>query len=238
MPGSPSPPDALDELPLLDADEADDALLLDADDEEDETSPLLDTLPLLPPLADDTLPLLPPLADETLPPLDVDEITMLPLDPPPPKPPPKPPPNPPPPKKPPPLPPTTTGTPAPPPPIKPSPTGAGNGTGTGAWFATVTTVGAQAVRVVVTTRRRFGTWATCTGRRTTRLVILVYWVRLGVSATWTAPPPMIAPPHAHAHNLAKAIRTDISSLSRCWRRRQIPVHGTATPYPTKCKTIV
>jgi hypothetical protein len=222
------PPDALDELPLLDAEEADDALLLEADDEEEETSPLL------PPLADETLPLLPPLVDETLPPLEVDEMTMLPLDPPPPKPPPKPPPNPPP-KKPP-LPPTTTGMPPPPPETKPSPTGAG--TGTGVWLATVTTVGAQTVRVVVVTTRRFGfvTDATRTGRCTTRLVILVLTVRLGVSAICTAPPPITAPPQAHAHNFAKAIRTDISSLSRCWRWRQIPVHGTAMPYPTKCKT--
>ncbi len=98
-------------------------------------------------------------------------MTTLPLDPPlPPKPPPKPPPNPPP--KNPPLPPTTTGTLPPPPEKKPSPTGAG--IGTGAWFATVTTVGAQVVRVVVTTRRRsFGADATWTGRRTTRFVILV-----------------------------------------------------------------
>ena len=31
----------------------------------------------------------------------------------------------------------------------------------------------------------------------------------GFSATWTAPPPMIAPPAVQAHNFAKAIFTDI-----------------------------
>jgi hypothetical protein len=34
----------------------------------------------------------------------------------------------------------------------------------------------------------------------------------GFSATCTAPPPMIAPPHAQAHSCAKAIRTDIEHL--------------------------
>jgi hypothetical protein len=40
----------------------------------------------------------------------------------------------------------------------------------------------------------------------------------GFAATWTAPPPMIAPPHVHAHSFAKAIFTDISRtlfLVRC-----------------------
>ena len=89
----------------------------------------------------------------TLAPLEVEETTTLPLEPelPPPK---KPPPNPPPPKKPP-LPPTTTGTP-PPPLIKVS---CGTGAGTGV-FATVTTVGAQAAVVRVTTRRLVRTIAT------------------------------------------------------------------------------
>jgi hypothetical protein len=34
----------------------------------------------------------------------------------------------------------------------------------------------------------------------------------GFSATWTALPPMIAPPQAHAQSCAKAIRTDIKHL--------------------------
>lgn len=33
----------------------------------------------------------------------------------------------------------------------------------------------------------------------------------GFSATWTAPPPRMAPPQVQAHNFAKAIRTDISA---------------------------
>jgi hypothetical protein len=32
---------------------------------------------------------------------------------------------------------------------------------------------------------------------------------MGFSATWTAPPPMIAPPHVQAQSFAKAIFTDI-----------------------------
>ncbi|HXH15695.1 MAG TPA: hypothetical protein VNJ10_06140 [Sphingomonas sp.] len=150
------------------------------------------------------------------PPLDVDDTTMLAPEPPlPPKPPPNPPPKPPP-KNPPPLPPTTTGSaPAPPPPMYPEPTGVG--IGTGAAFATDTTVGAQVVRVVVVTRRTRGRCTAAICGRATRLTRtrFVLAVRLGLSATWTAPPPIKAPPHAHAHNFAKAIRTDISSLFRC-----------------------
>jgi len=44
-----------------------------------------------------------------------------------------------------------------------------------------------------------------------------------VSATWTAPPPMIAPPHAQAHNFAKAIRTDMCHFL-VWTRCR-PVEG-------------
>lgn len=36
-----------------------------------------------------------------------------------------------------------------------------------------------------------------------------------VSATWTAPPPMIAQPAAQADSFARAIRTDISAAFRC-----------------------
>jgi hypothetical protein len=32
----------------------------------------------------------------------------------------------------------------------------------------------------------------------------------GFAATWTAPPPMTAPPQVQAHNFAKAILTDIT----------------------------
>jgi len=43
------------------------------------------------------------------------------------------------------------------------------------------------------------------------LVLLLLWTTAGraLSATWTAPPPMIAPPAVQAHNLASAIRTDM-----------------------------
>ena len=117
------------------------------------TPPLEDVL-LRPPV-EEVLLMLPPEL-ELDPPLLVDEMTTLPADPPPPKPPPNPPPKPPPnppPKKPPP-PPTTTGT-LPPPPINPSLTGRGTGA---AWFATVTTVGAQAPLVVVEVTMRRGPW--------------------------------------------------------------------------------
>lgn len=211
-----------DELPLLAEDED------EADDDADE---LLDA---------EVLEIsAPPVLVEVDPPLDVDEITMLPLDPPlPPKPPPNPPPKPPP-KKPP-LPPTTAGTlpppaagPAPPPPIYPSPTG------TGAALAIRTTVGAQVVRVVVTRRTRgrdtAASWGWATRLTRTRLV---FAVRAGRSATCTAPPPIRAPPHAHAHNLAKAIRTDISFLSRCRHPRVAgsPFAALVYRYLTNCKT--
>lgn len=180
----------------------------------------LDTLPELPPEDDETLPeeeddTLPD--DETLPdeldepPLDVDEITIDPLDPPPlpPKnpPPPKPPP---PPKKPPP--PITSGTPPPPPP-KPSLTGTG-GKGA-ALLATVITAGAHAELVVVVMIRRPArvperTMATRCVVVVIRLTRCCRAIACGRSATWTAPPPITAPPHAQAHSFAKAIRTDIS----------------------------
>lgn len=210
---------------MLDEDEVDDDELVEDEElveEEDDTFPLdelvldtfpeldvLDTFPELDVL--ETLPELevldtPPVLDEVEvePPLEVEEMTMLPLDPvlPPPKNPPakKPPPKPPNP----PLPPMITGGLPPPPEM----TGAG-GSGIGApWLVTVTVAGAQAVWVFVTTFLRTGAWWTV--RRTTCLAA-------GRSATWTAPPPMIAPPQAQAHSFAKAIRTDMTSLPRCWR---------------------
>ena len=141
-------------------------------DEEEETLPLdelvLETLPEL--LVLETLPEL--LVLETLPellvletppvlldvddepPLDVEEMTMLPLDPvlPPPK---KPPAKKPPPPKPP-LPPMMTG--GLPPPVAISGPG---GSGIGApWLVTVTVAGAQAVCVVTTLRRTGVCWTT------------------------------------------------------------------------------
>ncbi|MDR7154881.1 hypothetical protein J2W40_001699 [Sphingobium xenophagum] len=63
------------------------------------------------------------------------------------------------------------------------------------------------------------------------MVLLELWTTAGraLSATWTAPPPMIAPPQVQAHNLANAIRTDIgSTLLLCYlaaRYRQIRKTG-------------
>jgi hypothetical protein len=88
--------------------------------------------------------------------------------------------------------------------------GAG-GSGIGApCEVTVTVCGWQATCVVVTTRLR--TWRATTGRATACLITLrLIGVRLAawVSATCTAPPPIMAPPHAQAQSFAKAIRTDM-----------------------------
>lgn len=222
-------------LPLDDVDV--DTLPLDDDD----TLPLdeLETLPLLPPDADDVLLVLdtpPVLVDE--PPADVEveplvlevEETTIPLDPPPDPPPPKKPPakNPPP-IPPPPVPPTITGPgPNPPPAIcGMSALAKAGGRGTGsAWLATVTTVGAQTVLVRVTTRltMRFGA-----GRAATRLVMARLVIARFVmtrfcddSATWTAPPPITAPPQAHAHSFANAIFTDIPHHSSQKTRTKHP----------------
>ncbi|WP_206185914.1 hypothetical protein [Sphingosinicella sp. BN140058] len=150
----------------------------------------------------------------------VEAVKMaLPLEPPkkPPlkKPPPKPPP------KPPLLPPTMIGA-LPPPVTKPSLGGSG-GIGIGAMpgyvIVRVVTVCAgclttQAVRATLRTRlartRAAGRTLLTFGVRTLAFAFLTNTGREGgFSATCTAPPPMIAPPQVQAHNLAKAIRTDI-----------------------------
>lgn len=195
--------------------------------DEDETFPLdeLDTLPLLPPDAEEVLLVLdtpPVLVDDPPAEVEVDPLvlevddTTIPLEPPDPPPPKKPPAKKPPPIPPPPVPPTRTG-----PGPKPPPDSCGisalakaGGSGTGAaWLATVTTVGAQTVLVRVTMRLtiRFGA-----GRAATRLVMARFVIARFVisrfcddSATCTAPPPMTAPPQAHAHSFANAIFTDM-----------------------------
>jgi hypothetical protein len=129
--------------------------------------------------------------------------TKLPLKKPPPKP------------KPPLPPPTMIGT--PPPALLAIATGGGGGGGTN--------IGGMIVRVVViwgagqetrrtvrrTTWRRFD-WA----RRTVAVRAFAWLTRVGraggFSATWTAPPPMIAPPQVQAQSLARAILTDITSI--------------------------
>jgi hypothetical protein len=200
--------DEVDELVDELVDDEDDTLPLD--DDVEETLPL-DVLVLDPPV--EVLELEPPLDVEVDPPLDVDETTILPLDPPPP--PKNPPAKNPPPNPPPPDPPTMIGA-APPPPLI---TGCG-GNGIGApCEVTVTTCGWHVVvRVVVTTRLR--AWAT--GRTACLMMCRLIDTRSAacVSATWTAPPPMMAPPQAHAHNFAKAIRTDMIVFP-VWTMRRI-----------------
>lgn len=150
--------------------------------------------------------------DDPPPVLVVEEMTTPPpLPPPPPKKPPAkkppPPPKPPPPASttPPPLPPAIGNSPLDP--VK------GGGSGTGVpWLVTVTTAGGQTARVWVTTRRTrlFGR---CTRVCTTFRTFFTYpWRACADSVTWTAPPPITAPPHAQAQSFAKAIRTDIASL--------------------------
>lgn len=145
----------------------------------------------------------PPLV-EVEPPLLVEETTTLPPLLPPPLPPKNPPKKPPPPK--PPLPPTKTG----PPPLPPMGGNSAIG-GMGSGVVVVVTVALPQVVTVRATRRltlRTGAWRACA--RTGAFTRCVgAWC--GRSAMWTAPPPTIAPPQAHAHNLAKAIRTDIAT---------------------------
>ena len=216
----------LDEL-VLDTLPLDDVLETLPLDEVLETLPL-DVLLLDPPL--EVLELDPPLDVEVEPPLEVEDTTMLPpLDPPPPKKPPakNPPPNPP---KPP-LPPTTTG--GEPPPMLITGCG-GNGIGAPC-EVTVTTCGWQVVVLVVTTRLR-------TLCATGRTACLVMWRLIDtrsaawVSATCTAPPPMIAPPHAQAHNFAKAIRTDMIVFPVWTSRRVFVTRLRSSPDADKGRT--
>jgi hypothetical protein len=99
-------------------------------------------------------------------------------------------------------------------------TGGGGGGGTN--------IGGMMVRVVVTCGIGQETARTvrCTSRRRYLLVARRTWpvrawacawlTRLGrgggFSATWTAPPPMMAPPQVQAQSFAKAILTDITSI--------------------------
>lgn len=197
------------------------------EDVELEEPPVLVELPPvlveLPPDPPDDVDVEPPLVETDTPLLINVTTTLPPPDPPPPNPPPKPPPNPPP--KPPPKPPEppTTGMKAPPlPPLPPS-----NGPrskaasraaigGKGARLAIVVMVVpppvAQAVWTVRRTLRTTRPCATRTGATRLCFVTLACWTRgRACSVTCTAPPPMIAPPHAHAQSFAKAIFTDITS---------------------------
>lgn len=157
---------------------------------------------------------LPPLDVEVeLPPVEVDTLTMVlpPVELPPKKPPAK---KPPPKPKPPLLPPTTTGT--VPPPVLATATGGGGGGGAnmGGMMVRVVTVCSGAGQETLLTVRR--TVRRCAeDRRTSAVrVFALAWLITegrggGFSATWTAPPPMIAPPQVQAQSLAKAILTDM-----------------------------
>lgn len=87
--------------------------------------------------------------------------------------------------------------------------------GTGACgVCTVTTTGAGAARGE--TRRTRWTGRRGAGARVATIGLrLTDWTCAGraMSATWSAPPPMIAPPHAQAASFARAIRTDMLSHS-------------------------
>lgn len=156
----------------------------------------------------------PPDEVEVDPPLELEvEETTIPLDPPPPLPPKKPPAKNPPPKPPPnPPPPITTGG-ALGPALAICGAG-GSGTG-GVWVETVTTVGSHAGSGAGGRTR--GRAATRSTRRFTGFAATFFLLNsvrgLLVSATCTAPPPISAPPAAHAASFAIAIRTDMIRLS-------------------------
>lgn len=151
---------------------------------------------------------------ELVPPVVVEVMTTLP--PPPPPPPPKKPPKKPPPKPPIGPPPITTGAPPPPPPE----TGMGAGGMYGGGSGTIAICGwSQQVRLMILrTRRVVRGCSLRTTRAAGRLagcaVLAILSLRYSVvfvwvSATWTAPPPMIAQPAAQADSFARAIRTDM-----------------------------
>lgn len=226
------------ELPLEDELELDEELLLDDEDDEDEVDeppvdevevelmppvevlvepPLVEVEPPLvlvelPPVEVELPPVEvePPLVDVE-PPVLVEETTIWP--PPPPLPPKKPPKKPPPPPQPP-LPPATRiGPPLPPDMLGISPIGRSIGIGAPC-ECTVMTVGAAFV-TVLTTLRTF-TGLRCTVLATGAIGLRFTWLTTAgrdVSASWRAPPPMIAPPHAQAQSFAKAIRTDMFAHS-------------------------
>jgi hypothetical protein len=114
----------------------------------------------------------------------------------------------------PPLPPTTT-TPLLPPLLATIWGGGGGGAKTGGTIVRVVTVWAGAGQAVRRTVRRTTRLCEEEARRT--------WPRAwacftmagragGFSATWTAPPPTIAPPQVQAQSFAKAILTDITAF--------------------------
>jgi len=138
------------------------------------------------------------------------------------KPPPKP--------KPPPEEPPTTTTPLLPPLDAIIGGGGGGGTNIGGTMVRVVTVAGAAQTVRRTVRRTTRRW-TVRARRTWPVrafaCLTIAGRGGGFSATWTAPPPTIAPPQVQAQSFAKAILTDITaSLFLAFRLMggRCPVH--------------
>jgi len=95
---------------------------------------------------------------------------------------------------------------------------------------TVTMVGGGVVVVVVrrvTARRATRAGGSLCTIRFLTFVCLTRGGRVGLSTIWTAPPPITAPPAAHAVSFAKAIRTDIVPSSN--RASLKPRAGTTSP---------
>jgi len=214
-----APPDVDPPEELLDEE---DELDEEEDDEEDElvlTPPVeVETPPdvlleveLTPPVEVLTPPvdvLVEPPLVEVEPPLVVDDTTMLPPLLPPPKNPPKKPPGPPQPL----LPPGTTT--LPPDVLGRSSSGARASCTGACGVCTVMTVGVTRVSRCTTRRTRGAGLRTCGGRAAIGLRLTEWtWAGRAVSAIWSAPPPMIAPPQAAPHSFAKAILTDMVSHS-------------------------
>jgi len=222
------PPEVEDEEDDEDEDDVEDDVEVEVDvDDVDVMPPVdVDDVDVMPPVEVDDVEVMPPVdVDVELPPDDVDVdpvlVEVMTIEPPPPPPPPKKPPKKPPPKPPNPPPPMTIGAPPPPPDIG----WGGRGGIYGAGIGTIAISGASQHVFFTTRRTRLtvrGASARCStrGLTTTRLsrfaflTCLTYCVCLaGVSATWTAPPPISAPPATAADSFASAIRTDISELS-------------------------
>ena len=101
----------------------------------------------------------------------------------------------------------------------------GKGTGAG-WLVTVTVEGAQLVVIRRTTRGA--------GRRLTALTLVCLTTAgRALLATWTAPPPRIAPPAAQAQSFAMAIRTDIFVYSLGWGHEFPWSEGSRRRSPSK-----
>ncbi len=131
-------------------------------------------------------------------------LALLPTKPPEKKPPPKP--------KPPDEPPTTTR-PLLPPLDATATGGGGGGTNIGGMMVRVVTAAGAAQATRRTVRRMTRRWlARRTWLRAFAFACLTIAGRSGgFCATWTAPPPMIAPPQVQAQSFAKAILTDITA---------------------------